>query len=490
MATGAAETEHIQMTALRTNALVEARRQLSGALGMQFAGLRDIYDAAGYDIHIEFDQYRVRYERQDIAARIVDAPAAETWREPPQILDGTQLEDGRDDTQFIQAWNEFVSIEDVGDELADRRTVWHYLRRADELAGVGRYGVLLLGINDGQPLDQPLARSKVSGLDGYLFLSVFDEGDADLLELDNDPTSRRYGLPLRYRLALGTNLQGESLAPKPVHWTRVVHIAEGLKGDEIFGTPRLRSAWNRLLDLEKIMAGAGEAAWKLLYKGLILSTRDGYRLDTTDAQTEEKIEEYIHGLQRFLQLEGMDVTVAGGEVVDPSGLVDLNVALIAATTNIPQRLLLGSERGELASSQDEKNWARYIGGRQRNFAEPMILRPLINRLVYAGVLPKPASGRYVVRWPEVREADAQTDAVVAKEYAEALSKLLAGTDTVVDVAEFVRALVKPLDRRAVVPRPTPLMPTSLPGQTTQPLAPRGEEVMAANTAPFRWANYP
>jgi hypothetical protein len=486
------------MGELTVNGALEQRRRLAAGLGLQFDGARDVFAAAGYDGDIAFERYRARYERQDIAARVVDAPAAETWRRAPVIVDGVTEGDGRDDTEFAQAWAEFASIEEVGDELEDRRTVWHYLRRVDELAGIGRYGVLLVGINDGLPLGEPLAPGRVAGPDGYLYLSAFDEGDAQLMELENAPASRRYGLPLRYRLGLGTNLQGDAMQPLPVHWSRVVHVAEGLKGDEIFGTPRLRPVWNRLLDLEKIMAGAGEAAWKLLYKGLILSTRDGYRLDTTDGETEEKVEEYIHGLRRFLQLEGMDVTVAGGEVVDPTGLVNLNVALIAAATNIPQRLLLGSERGELASSQDEQAWARYVAGRQRNFAEPMILRPLINRLVYAGVLPKPASGRYVVVWPEVREADAATDAAVAQAYAQALASVLPGSGQAIDVREFVAALVRPLDNRtavvaAVTPEPA-LLPAGVGGDEPDGDAPddapddepgeEGEEGMATNVAPF------
>ena len=179
----------------------------------------------------------------------------------------------------------------------------------------------------------------------------------------------------------------------------------------------------------------------------------------------------------------MDVTVAGGEIVDPTGLVMLNVALIAATTNIPQRILIGSERGELASSQDAVAWDRHIAGRQRNFAEPLLLRPLVNRLVYAGVLPKPASGAYVVQWPELSEPDAQGEATVAKTYAEALEKAAAGGDTMVDLAAFVQTFVRGLDAKtAVVAKPAlPTLPNG------------GEGVTAANSAPFRgdaWRNYP
>lgn len=493
--------------ALTVNGLVEQRRQLAGRLGMQFAGKRDVYDAAGYDVEIDFDQYLARYERQDIAARIVDAPAEKTWEQPPEILDGRDESEASPDTDFAKAWRELVSIDDVGEELEDRRTIWHYLQRVDKLAGIGRYGAMLVGINDGRPLDQPLAKGKVSGQAGFLYLSVFDEKGATIDKLDDDPASKRFGLPAVYQLDLGTTLQGEGVGRKKVHWSRVVHVADGMQQDEIFGKPRMRASWNRLLDLEKIMAGSGEAAWKLVYKGLILSTRDGYRL-SNDEVTERKIEEYIHGLTRFLQLEGMEATIAGGEVVDPTGLVQLEVSLISAATSIPQRILLGSERGELASTQDESNWDDYIAGRQHSFAEPVILRPLINRLVYAGVLPAPKSGGYVVRWPSLGMADAEKDARVAKTYAEALQVAATGTDRAIDVAKFAEVFVPMLPEQAVIERQTAMPFGFPPGQRptgANPNAPAAdetdeadetgedEEVMTANAVPFRgeaWAGYP
>lgn len=487
----AAQDDAVRLT-LALNSIVADRRALAGGLGLQFGGQRDVYAEAGYPLEIDFAQYKARYERQDMASRIVDAPALDTWRKPPYLLDGVDEKTATTESEFVQAWNELVSIEDVGDDLEDRRTIWHYLRRADQLAGIGRYGVMLVGINDGGELIEPLGKATVSGAGGLLYLSVFDEGDAKVATIENDVTSPRYGLPLLYDLNMGTTLQGSGMGMQRVHWSRVVHVAEGLLGDEIFGTPRLRAAWNRLMDLEKVMAGASEAAWKLLYKGLILSTRDGYRLpsDADAGQFREKIDEYIHGLRRALELEGMDVTIAGGEVADPTGLVTLIVSLIAATVNIPQRILLGSERGELASTQDQQTWDRYVAGRQRGFAESMLLRPLVNRLVYSGVLPKPSSGSYVVRWPDLEEIDAAVEAAVAKAAAEALAAAAAGTGQVVDLAEFIAIFLPNLPRESIRAAVTPLLP--MPSQQG------GEGVMAANSAPFRgfpgdwrrWRDYP
>lgn len=430
-----------------------SRQALAADLGQQFGGHRDIFHVAGYEKIIPFERYKARYKRQDIAQRIVDAAAEETWRKSPEIFDGESLDDAKEDTQFVKDWKELVSVEEVGEELEDRKTFWHYLSRVDRLSGVGRFGGLLVGINDGEELSQPLRRKSVSGPSGFLYLSAFDEGDIEIKTLVEDKTSRRYGLPDMYRLDMGTDLEGGKgsvgLGSVDVHWSRVIHVAEDLQSDEIYGTPRLQSVWNRLIDLEKILAGSGESAWRLMYKGMVLSTKDGYKLED-DEVTQAKIDEFVHGLTRTLQLEGMDVTDMGGEVVDPTGVATLNVAFISAATGIPQRILLGSERAELASSQDEKNWARVIATRCRNFAEPIILRPLVNRLVYAGVLSPPASGRYVVKWPDFSEPDAKIDSEVAKAYAEALEKMAAITGQSVGLPDFLDEYMKGLSGKTII----------------------------------------
>ena len=68
--------------------------------------------------------------------------------------------------------------------------------------------------------------------------------------------------------------------------------------------------------------------------------------------------------------------------------------LISAASGIPLRIMTGSERGELASTQDDGNWASRIEERQLHFAEPMILRPLIDRLIELRALPEPSDGEY------------------------------------------------------------------------------------------------
>lgn len=375
------------------NSVIQQRRALGARAGKQFGGDRDIYSAAGYRTLIEFDTYYDVYRRGDIAKRIVSLPAQATWQEPPGILDG---EEG--DTEFTDAWKELTTVDPA--DIADQKTIWHYLERADRISGIGRFGVLVVGVAGGEDddFDQELPQG-MDGIQDFRYLMAYDEGCVTVDKLVTDVTDRRFNQPEIYTIKVSNSVDGVSTNTTKVHWSRVIHIAENLDSDEIYGAPRLEAIFNRRDDLEKILAGGAESAWKLMDKGIIISTKEGYEL-ADDEVAKSELEAFIHGLTRVAELEGVDVNILGGEMVDPTGMFNVLISVISGMTGIPRRLLLGNEQGQLASTQDGRNWADVIASRQVNFAEPIILRPLISRLIYSGVLPPPASGGFQVNWPD------------------------------------------------------------------------------------------
>lgn len=395
---------------LMGNSLVTRRAE---NLGIQFGGNRDIYEAVGYKKgDIAYTDYLGRFLRQDIANRVIKAAPASTWRRSPVLFDGTG-EERRNDTEFVQAWRDLTNIEDVSEELVDAKTVWHYLRRVDILAGLGKYAALLVGIKDGKNLNEPLERGTApQGEDGFLYLMPYGEDDVTIKEKETDRQNRRFGLPIVY----GIRNVGD------VHWTRVVHVAEDLLTDEIEGRPRAEAVYNRLEDLDKVIPAAAESAWKMMWKGAIVKPDEGYTLGGNSLDTDD-IKAWVHGQLRVIEAEGFDIRFEGGEVVDPSGLVDLLIMLISVATGIPKRILMGSERGELASSQDEANWAARIAERQGTYAEPIVLRPFVNRLIFASVLPAPIAGAYSLEWPSLFELNELEQANVRDRKALAVQRL-------------------------------------------------------------------
>lgn len=404
------------------SALAE-RYKLAGVLGFQFAGDRDMYTILGYKKELKFEHYVAKYDRQDIAGRVIDLPAVDTWRNPPVIIDGDEsTETEQPKSAFLQAL--------VG--LVNQQHLWHYLTRLDRMAGIGRYGILLIGVKGGSDLSQPIEKSSLKPGD-IIYLKPFSEGSATIQTYETEKASERFGLPAFYDVLINA---GEPKAR--VHWSRVLHVAEDLTEDDVFGRPRLKRIYDRLDDLTKIVGGGAEATWKTMDKGLQADIRDGF---TGEAQTltdlEAEIDEYLHGLRRFIRTQGVDITPLGSEVVDPSGLYGIIISLIAASADIPQRILIGSERGELASSQDLATWAGRIAARQTQFAEPVILRPFIDRMISAGALPAPTGGAYTVEWPSLFTMSDMEQADLASKVGQAISAASGGMpDVIVPPEEF------------------------------------------------------
>jgi len=372
------------MSDLYTN-LVRERAALAQLAGIQFNGDRNIDAVLGYTTDPTIQDYKKKYDRRGLAATIIDSPAKTTWRNDPIITDGSEST-----SLFMRQWA----------ELEKRLDVHHYMERVDRLAGLGRYGILLIGVKQGD-LDTPLER--VSGPLDIIFLSTYSELYAKINSYVTDTQDPRFGHPETYTIDLqGDVISDVSIASQVVHWTRVIHVAEGLLENEVYGEPRLQKVFNRLEDLDKVVGSSAEGYWQSAVPGYDISPKKDYEIDEDGLEdAKDQWQNYIHGLQRLISTEGLDWKKIAGTATDPSKPFDVIISLISGKTGIPKRILLGSERGELASSQDEANWLGRMSERQAQFAEPRILRAFIDRLIAIKALDAPKDGSYEVEWPSL-----------------------------------------------------------------------------------------
>jgi hypothetical protein len=148
------------------------------------------------------------------------------------------------------------------------------------------------------------------------------------------------------------------------------------------------------------MGGGAETFWLAGNRGLMLSADKEAKFDEKDiADMKQQAEEFQHQLKRFLVGTGVTATSLGSDAPDPGPNIDKMLDEIAGATGIPKRILIGSERGELASGQDENNWNARVDERREGFATPSILRPFVNLMVATGNLPEP-KGQWWPEWPE------------------------------------------------------------------------------------------
>lgn len=121
--------------------------------------------------------------------------------------------------------------------------------------------------------------------------------------------------------------------------------------------------------------------------------------DDANALTAE-LDEFQHGLRRYVRTRGVKINSLGSDSADPTGVFDVLMSLLAATTSIPQRILMGSEVGQLASEQDRANWSEYIERRRTTFGGPYVLTPIFRKLGELGYFPPDAWQNAEWTWPE------------------------------------------------------------------------------------------
>ncbi len=381
--------------------------------GIQYQGQRDIYTTAGYTQQgaENFDLYWALYERDPVAGRVVDMAPKTTWKTPPEVFEGDVEKDSA--TKFDMAF----------DTLATRLKLWKQLEKVDRLSRVGEFAVLLIGTTGGDDLTLSKEIEGLRNIDDVLFLSAFSQKHATIQEWETDPTNRRFGLPTLYNIDLSSGVAAFKGKNKvPVHWSRLIHVAEDALMDETFGRPILKRALNALDDLLKVTASTGEAYWQLAARTMTakIDPNMSFQPEQIKAMGED-LEALVHDLRRQFIGHGVDVEWKSGEVPNPLEALEVYKSLIAAASGYPTRILFGSERGELASTQDERNYFGTINERQEQHAEPNMLRALIDRLILYKVLPFPKG--YTVVWPTLYEHTDEEIAAANKSRAETAKAL-------------------------------------------------------------------
>ena len=285
------------------------------------------------------------------------------------------------------------------------------------------------------------------GPDALLYLSVYDQGHAEIHDWDRDSKSPNFGRPLTYKLYLTTRNSDFTTIhdSEIVHRDRLIHVAEGLGEDDIYGTPRLEPIFNRLIDLERVVGASSEMYWRGGFPGLNFKIQpeyaDGLDQDSLD-QFREETDEYIHGLKRFMRTSGVDAEQLSQPVQSPNDFYNAILDMVAGATGIPKRMLSGSERGDLASSQDETQWDKRIEERRDAYAKGMILRPFIERLIQYGILPKP-NPTYRIEWPSIGSLGPQDQGTLASKRADALIKYAQtpSAQSLMDFEDFLRSIM-------------------------------------------------
>jgi uncharacterized protein len=384
----------------------------------------------GYPKFITPIMYRYLYDRDDVAKRVVDFYANESWIADPEVY---ETEDEKNITPFEQDYY----------DLCDAYNLKQYLYRIDRLCGIGHYGALLLMVDDGRDLEAPIdeprllagqRRSVARKRRNLLAMRPFDEYLSFIHQYETDVMHPRYGLPKFYNLVfldMTIDAAGASIGTRlnrRVHWTRVIHVAPEYMSSLVFGIPRMQPVFNRLLDLRKIKGGSAEMFWKGAFPGIAFEIDPSLTIDEPEFNKEEfrrELQDYTDGMTRMLTLLGVKAHSLEINVADPRNHVHVQMEAIAMAMDVPARKWLGSEEAKLASAADMLTWNQRLGRHIRMHTEPNVVRNALDRFVAIGVMAPPQTGRYYVGWDDLNKPTDEDKANLALKWTQALSQYVA-----------------------------------------------------------------
>jgi hypothetical protein len=427
------------------------RQQL---ISRYFDPRRKIEDECGYpDLRtVTAQHYKDLYDGDPIGGRVIELMPLESWQVTPSIYED---EDPDVETDFEIAWK------DIGKNLRGRswyqdeegNAIWEWLIRADIDCGIGHFGILLIGIDDGKPLSEPADGVEQAMLKAkapvakkgtkLLYLRSFDESQVTVQQWDTDQNSLRYGQPIQYAVTLwnpDSLITSSSTPPSGsflVHWTRVIHLSSGEGSSDVLGIPRLQSVLYPVLDIRKVAGGSAEMYWKGAFPGISIETQPqlGGDVKVNRGAIRTQMEQYFNGLQRYLGLMGMTAKTLSPTVVDPTAQIKVQLDRICIRKACPVRVFMGSERGELASSQDDSAWNDRLRQQQTRRNTPRIICPTINRLIMMGVLPEPKG--YSAIWPDLESLSDMDQAEIAVKRTGALAQFVqSGSESAMSLADF------------------------------------------------------
>lgn len=460
-----------QLDALTLN-LFTARSEW---LKRQMDPRRDLDEECGYPREISREQYKRMWDRSGVAKRATKLWPSECWAVDPEVYEEEQSET---ETEFEVSWKAHLK----------RLNIWHWLERVDVLSGIGHYGVLFVGFDDGKELSEPVegveewfrkralgeedekaeapepveptepeeppvegeepaepqAPPVYKGKHRVMYLRAFEESLCQISKLDDDPTSPRFGQPVLYNITFGDpaaaaegNTAIADTTSKPVHWTRVLHVADNRESSEVFGVPRMKPIYNNLHNIQKILGGGGEMFYRGGFPGISIETHPSIENPEINMEeTREQLFYYMNTMQRFLINQGTTAKSLAPQIADPKSHLMVQLQEISIAMECPFRIFLGSEEAKLAGGQDVENWLRRVKRRQDKNCTPYQIRAYIDLMLASDVLPEPAE--YFVEWPDLNEPNATDKANVSNTKATAMGTYVSlGIESIMAPMEFL-----------------------------------------------------
>lgn len=365
------------------------------------------------------------FSGDDLVANVVEIPAEEAVREWFEVVIQGDEDDGGADNETAS------SIMGQLDELNAQEVT------ADALVWSRLFGgsVILLGVDDGQEVDQPLNFDTIKSLD---WIAALDRFDIEIDSFYEDPLEENYGLPEFYRVT-GSTVVPRSGAPDAARASLnpIIHESRLIRFDGTRTTRRRRrenrgwadSVLERTLDvIRDYQASQGGIAHLLTtFSQAVLKIKDLAKALAADKDALVLKRLTMLDMARSIvkaipiDAEHEDYTTTGQAVGGMADLVDRQMMRVSSAVRIPVTLLFGrSPAGMNATGESD---IRLFYDRIASFQETQLRRRLEYLLTVmlnakdgptGGAEPESWSFDFVPLYQESSKEQAETRLAVAK----------------------------------------------------------------------------
>lgn len=342
-----------------------------------FGGVaRNYWGAYGYPQYMDYQHYTSLYERMPLAKRAIDIYTTHTWNALPKL---------KADGVAIQEW-----------EIFARRTgLLQTLTRLDTLALLGRYSVLLLGYFNSKYSETPRGQ--------IVSLTPLSE---ERIRFDIDNTNKIVKYKMKQASRSGKVLKRKTV---DVHTEKVVNVAYNTRDNRYIGTPHLAPVVNTLYDILKVSGASAEAAYLASRAMMTIKVNSSDDEGVTSAEelkaATEAVRKQVDGNSRAIGLAPQLELTSSQQREIQGSIMDTLMKQLAAGVGVPYRVLLGTEEAKLAGEQDSIHFRESIEARRTNIIEPLILRPLIKKLMESNTIPN--RDNYEIDWGGAYEKSMQ-----------------------------------------------------------------------------------
>lgn len=346
---------------------------------------------------LNFHNFHEAFRRNGIASGAIEHTILETWQDYPEICENDDPEE--------------TPLEETIRRHFEKIRFWQKIADTDRKSMVGEYAGVILRFRDGKQFNEPAENIRM-GIEGLVEVIPAWQGQLKVALWVEDQADENYGQPAMFEFneARVMNDTSENKNPRQftVHPSRVVIWS---KDGTVHGQSKLESGFNDLTTMKKIIGAGGEGFWKNATGRPILETdKDvkisdvargmGVSIDEAVEKMDEQVGDFNKNFDNMLWLQGTTAKTLPVNMISPEHPFAVALMSFAASWPIPAKVLVGSQTGERASTEDNDTWKKTNNARRTNIAKPTIM-DIIERLVEVGCLPELD---WLIKWTDLTEA--------------------------------------------------------------------------------------